>query len=51
VNPALAEQVARDTGIRVVSLYSGSLGEPGGEADTYLTYMRYNVSAIIEALK
>lgn len=51
VNPALAEQVARDTGIRVVSLYSGSLGAPGGEADTYLKYMRYNVSAIIEALK
>ncbi len=51
VNPVLAEQVARDTGIRVVSLYSGSLSEPGGEADTYLKYMRYNVSAIVAALQ
>ncbi|MGQ9833943.1 MAG: metal ABC transporter substrate-binding protein [Candidatus Villigracilaceae bacterium] len=51
VNPALAEQVAQDTGIRVVSLYTGSLSQPGGEADSYLKYMRYNVSAIVEALK
>ncbi len=51
VNPALAEQVAQDTGIKVVSLYTGSLSESGGEADSYLKYMRYNVSAIVEALK
>lgn len=51
VNPALAKQVAQDTGIEVVSLYSGSLSEAGGEADSYLKYMRYNVSAIVEALK
>ncbi len=51
VNPALAEQVAQDTGIKVVSLYTGSLSEPGGEADSYLKYMRYNVNAIVEALK
>lgn len=51
VNPALAEQVAQDLGIRVVSLYTGSLSQPGSEADSYLKYMRYNVSAIVEALK
>jgi len=51
VNPALAEQVAQDTGIKVVSLYTGSLSESGGEADSYLKYMRYNVRAIVEALK
>lgn len=51
INPALAEQVARETGIVVVHLYSGSLSEPGGEADSYLAYMRYNVEQIVAALK
>jgi ABC-type Zn uptake system ZnuABC Zn-binding protein ZnuA len=50
-NAALAEQIGRDTGVSVVYVYSGSLGEPGGEADTYLKYMRYNVAAIVAALK
>lgn len=51
VNPALAEQVAQDTGTQIVSVYTGSLTAPGGEADSYLAFMRYNVSAIVEALK
>ncbi len=51
VNPALAERIAADTGTRLVRLYSGSLSEPGGEADTYLKYMQYNVGAIVTALK
>jgi len=51
VNPALAEQVAADTGMRLVPLYTGSLTERDGEAGTYLAYMRYNVEAIVEALK
>lgn len=51
VNPALAEQVARDTGTKLVPLYTGSLSEAGGEADTYLNFMRYNVQAIVNALK
>ncbi len=51
VNPALAEQVAQDTGTKLVFLYTGSLSEPGGEADSYLAFMRYNVNAIAEALK
>ena len=50
VNPALAEQVARDTGTQVVQIYSGSLGPPGGPASSYLDMMRYNVTAIVEAL-
>jgi len=50
-NPALAEQVAKDTGVQVVPVYTGSLTEAGGDADTYLKFMRYNVSAIVEALK
>lgn len=51
VNPALAERVAQDTGTRVVLLYTGSLTEPGGEADNYVDYIRYDVSAIVNALK
>ncbi|MFQ6102551.1 MAG: metal ABC transporter solute-binding protein, Zn/Mn family [Anaerolineae bacterium] len=51
VNPGLAQQVAEDTGARVVFLYTGSLSEPGGPADSYLALMRYDVSAIVDALK
>lgn len=51
VNPALAEQVARDTGTRLVFLYTGSLGEPGGEAASYVDFIRYNVGAVVEALR
>jgi ABC-type Zn uptake system ZnuABC Zn-binding protein ZnuA len=50
VNPALAEQVAQDTGIQMVQIYTGSLGPPGGPAATYLDMMRYNGSRIVEAL-
>lgn len=51
VNPALAEQVAKDTGTKLVFIYTGSLSEPGGEADSYLNFMRYNVEAIVQALQ
>ena len=51
VNPNLAKRVAADTGTQIVFLYTGSLTEEGGEADTYLEYIRYNVSAIVKALK
>ena len=51
INPTLAERVAGDTGTQLVHIYSGSLGPAGGEASTYLDYMRYNVNAIVGALK
>ncbi len=51
VNPALAERVAADTNTRLVRILTGSLTEAGGEAPTYLEYIRYNVTAIVEALK
>jgi ABC-type Zn uptake system ZnuABC Zn-binding protein ZnuA len=50
VSPALAEQIAADTGSRVVFLYTGSLGEPDGPAATYVDFMRYDVNAIVDAL-
>jgi ABC-type Zn uptake system ZnuABC Zn-binding protein ZnuA len=51
VNPTLAQRIAEDTGVQLVFLYTGSLSEPGGPADSYLALMRYNVTAIVEALK
>jgi len=51
VNPKLAEQIAKDTGVMVVPLYTGSLGEPGSGAGNYVDFMRYNVSAIVAALR
>lgn len=50
VNPALAQQIAQDTGISLVSLYTGSLGEPGSGVETYIALMEYDVRAIVEAL-
>jgi ABC-type Zn uptake system ZnuABC Zn-binding protein ZnuA len=51
VNPRLAQQVAADTGVRLVSLYTGSLGEPGSGAESYVEMMRYDLNAIVEALR
>jgi len=51
VNPALGERIARDTGTRLVLLYTGSLSAPGGPADSYLALMRYDTTAIVEALR
>ena len=51
VSDKLAQAVARETGAELVQLYSGSLGEPGSGADTYLGMVRANVERIVEALK
>jgi len=51
VNQELAAQVAHDTGTKLVLIYHGSLSEPDGPASSYINLMRYNVTAIVEALK
>jgi len=51
VNPDLSERVADDTDTQLVFLYTGSLSEPGGPTDDYISFMRYNVTAIAEALR
>jgi manganese/iron transport system substrate-binding protein len=51
VNPRLAQQVAQDTGVRLVTLYTGSLGEPGSGVESYLALIRFNVQAIADALR
>jgi len=52
VNPQLAEQVANETGRRVVTnLYGDSLGAANGPAATYLNMMKFDTNAIVDALK
>ena len=48
-NPDLADQVARETGVKVVTdLYTHSLSQ---NAPTYLDMMRWNVDRVVEALR
>ena len=48
----LGQRVAEQTGATLVGgLYTGSLSEPGGDADTYIDLMRYNVETIVGALQ
>ncbi len=50
-NRQIAEQIAGDTSVAVVPLYTGSLSDLNSPASTYLTFMQYNVRAIVNALK
>ena len=48
----MAQQIADETGAQLVGgLYTGSLGQPGGEAGNYVDFMRYNVTTIVDVLK
>ena len=51
VSPDLSRRVAEDTGVRLVFLFTDSLSPAGGDAESYLMFMRYNVNAIVEALR
>jgi len=51
-NPQMAQQVARETGIQVVTeLYTHSLTDANGPAPTYIDMLKYDVKAIVDALK
>jgi ABC-type Zn uptake system ZnuABC Zn-binding protein ZnuA len=51
-NPQLASQIAKEAGIKAVTvLYTHSITEPGGPAPNYLAMMQYNTTAIVNALK
>jgi ABC-type Zn uptake system ZnuABC Zn-binding protein ZnuA len=51
-NPQLADQISVETGVKVVlNLYTHSLSTPDGPASTYIDMMKYDVTAIVEALK
>jgi len=51
-NPKLAEQIAAESGARVVAdLFVESLSTPDGPAPTYIEMIRHDVTVIVEALK
>jgi manganese/iron transport system substrate-binding protein len=50
INPGVAESLAEDSGVTLVHLYTGSLSEPEGPAASYLNFMQYNVTQIVDAL-
>ena len=51
-NPQLAEQVAQETGSKVVTdLYSHSVTAADGLAPTYIDMLKFNTNAIVNALK
>ncbi len=51
-NPQLAQQVAQESGIKVVAdLYTESISAAGGPAPSYVEMLRYNTRAIVDALK
>jgi len=50
-NPQLANQIAQDTGVKVVpDLYTHSVSK-GGPAPTYIDMMKYNTTVIVNALR
>lgn len=51
VNSDVATQLSHDLGVPLITLYSASLSTAEGPAASYLDLMRYNVSAIVEALQ
>lgn len=51
VNPTLSRRVTQDTGTRLVPLYTESLSAPDGPAGDYVSLMKYDVQAIVDALR
>jgi ABC-type Zn uptake system ZnuABC Zn-binding protein ZnuA len=52
VNPKLAQQIAREAGVHVVTdLYGDTLGPAGSDGDTYIKMMRHNTTLIVSALR
>ena len=51
VSERLAATVAEESGVKLVRLYSGSLGGQDSGANTYVSMVRANVESIVEALR
>ncbi len=51
IDRRLVEQIANDTGVQVVVIYTGSLSAEDGPAPTYEDLMRYNTTVIVDALR
>jgi ABC-type Zn uptake system ZnuABC Zn-binding protein ZnuA len=51
-NPQLADQISKETGVKVVSdLFTHSITAVDGPAPTYIDMMKHNASSIVNALK
>lgn len=50
ISDTIIQTIADETGVELIILYSGSLSGEDGSATTYIEYIRYNYSTIIEAL-
>ncbi len=51
INPKILQQIAKDNKIVIGGeLFADSLGEKGGEADTYLKMLRHNTDVIVKGL-
>lgn len=51
-NPDLANQLERDTGVKVITgLYVESTSAPGGKASSYIDMVKYDTLAFVEALR
>jgi len=51
-NSKVLKRIAQEAGVKVgLPLYTDALGAPGDPVDTYAKMMRYNVAAIVTALK
>jgi ABC-type Zn uptake system ZnuABC Zn-binding protein ZnuA len=51
-NPQLAQQIAQETRVKVITeFYTHSTTPPGGPAPTYLDMIRFDTTAIVQALK
>gem|GEM_PF-5477591 len=51
VNRDLANQIATESGIQVVPIYTDSLSSGDGPAAGYVEFMQHNVGEIVKALK
>jgi manganese/iron transport system substrate-binding protein len=51
VNPALSEQVAKDTGAKLISINTESLGDANSDIATYIQFMEKMVTAIVDGLQ
>ena len=50
ISDRVVRQIADESGVEVAVLFSGSLSDADGPASTYIDYMRYNITTVIEAL-
>lgn len=51
VNPNLTDQVASDTGTKVITINTESLGEKGSDTATYIQFIKKLVTTIVNGLK